>query len=256
VTLAARSVALQHLESDDLDDQLRSSLTELSILGRKASAEIRIRLLPMLNEVKRRYDLGETINKKKGYHEYLRSLGLTPSTVRSWKTRDHQRIVGDVLKSQKSKELDQEEKKYEQELKDDIQDDIQTAKWRKEEERKEKEFHRKLKEDPEFRRKHEEKQRQFEEQMKDFAKKHRFSRQARAHEPEQEFNFSDLRLLGKRPPGKDIMEFASLGRREAARKYHTDRADGNEERMKQMNQVADWLEKLVGETTEVRSEAA
>src|SRR5437879_13363679 len=95
MSLAERSVALQHLRPVDLDEEIHSSLTELSLLGRKASAEIRIRLLPMLDEVKRRYDLGETINKKKGYHEYLRSLGLTPSTVRSWKTRDHQRIVGD-----------------------------------------------------------------------------------------------------------------------------------------------------------------
>src|SRR6266404_4906698 len=98
-TLAERSVALQHLEPDDLDGQLRSSLTELNILGRRVSAEIRIRLLPMLREVKRRYDAGETINQAKGYHEYLRSLGLTPSTVRSWAKRNEQKILGDMLKS-------------------------------------------------------------------------------------------------------------------------------------------------------------
>lgn len=95
----AGGVALRHLEPGDLHGQLQNSLAELSLLGRKASAEIRIRLLPMLDEVKRRYDRGETINGSKGYHEYIRSLGLTPSTVRSWKTRDHERILSDVLKS-------------------------------------------------------------------------------------------------------------------------------------------------------------
>jgi hypothetical protein len=116
----------------------------------------------MLDEVKRRYDLGETINKKKGYHGSLRSLGLTPSTVRSWKTRDHQRIVGDVLKSaKKSKEPEREEKKYEQGLKDGIEHDIWSAEQDKEQEREEKEFQRKLKEDPEFTKQHEYKERHF-----------------------------------------------------------------------------------------------
>lgn len=108
MSLATRSVALQHLEPDDLHGQLQDSLAQLSLLGRKASAEIRIRLLPMLDEVKRRYDQGETINGEKGYHEYIRSLGLTPSTVRSWKTRDHQRIVGDVLQSAEKEESKRE----------------------------------------------------------------------------------------------------------------------------------------------------
>src|SRR5467141_3462574 len=169
MSLATNSgVALQHLRAVDLDEEIHSSLTELSLLGRKASAEIRIRLLPMLEEVKRRYDLGETINKKKGYHEYIRSLGLIPSTVRAWKTRNHQRIVGDVLKSaKKTKELEREEKKYERGLKDGIEDDIRSAEQDRKDELEEKEFKRKLKEDPEFRRKHEEEERQHEERMKD-----------------------------------------------------------------------------------------
>lgn len=75
---------------------------------------------------------------------------------------------------------------------------------------------------------------------------------ARAEYDSNNFDFFNPRL-SKTPPGEDIKEFASLGRREAARKYHTDRAGGNEERMVRMNQVADWLEKLA---SEARSEAA
>jgi hypothetical protein len=51
-------------------------------------------------------------------------------------------------------------------------------------------------------------------------------------------------LLKKIPPGANIKEFASLGRREAARKYHQTQTAENQERMSQLNQVADWLEKL------------
>jgi hypothetical protein len=161
MSLATRSLALQHLRAVDLDEEIHSSLTELSILSRKASAEIRIRLLPILDEVKRRYDQGETINKKKGYHEYIRSLGLTPSTVRSWKTRDHQRIFGHVLKKLKQDEknyVELEERKYERKLKEEIAWDVASAERDKEEEREEKEHERRLKEDPEFRRQEEEKE--------------------------------------------------------------------------------------------------
>jgi hypothetical protein len=245
MSLAQRSVALQNLRAIDLDEQVRSSLTELSLLGRKASAEIRIRLLPMLDEVKRRYDQGETINKKKGYHEYIRSLGLTPSTVRSWKTRDHQRIVGDVLKSaRKSKELEREEKKYERRLQDGIKDDVESAEWDREQEAEEKEFQRRLKEDPEFRRQQEEKERQHEEWLNNFYKQAHEARKARAQEHEPEFDWRQL-LHRKNPPVADIREFASLGRREAARKYHPDRG-GDAARMSQLNQVADWLEAIAG----------
>ncbi len=250
MSLAERSVALQHLRPVDLDEEIHSSLTELSLLGRKASAEIRIRLLPMLDEVKRRYDLGETINKKKGYHEYLRSLGLTPSTVRSWKTRDHQRIVGDVLKSaKKTKELDREEKKYERGLKDEIENDVWSAKQERKEESEEKEFQRKMKEDPKFRRKHEEeeaeRQRQHEEWLKGAAE--------RAHQPEPEIDWLQLRRVDS-PPAADVKEFATLGRHEAARKFHPDRTGGDQERMVRMNRVADWLEQIAG--TAVKQEAA
>lgn len=240
-------VALQHLRAVDLDEEVRSSLTELSLLGRKASAEIRIRLLPMLDEVKRRYDLGETINKKKGYHEYIRSLGLTPSTVRSWKTRDHQRIIGDVLKSaKKTKELEREERKYERGLKDGIEFAVDSAEQEKEEEREEEEHERRLKEDPEYRRQHEEKEAAWTEHFEEADKR---AKEARAHklEPEPEIDWLQLRHL-KNPSVADIREFASLGRRAAANKYHPDRG-GDSARMAQLNHVADWLEQIAGVTT-------
>jgi len=251
---ASSGVALQHLRAVDLDEEIHSSLNELSLLGRKASAEIRIRLLPMLDEVKRRYDLGETINKKNGYHEYVRSLGLTPSTVRSWKTRDHQRIVSDVLKSaKKSKELDREEKKYERNLKNDIDFAIRDAEQDRKKEHEEKEFQRRMKEDPEFRREQEEKEQAFEEQRKEWTEQARKAREARAQEPDEpEIDWRQLRHR-KNPPAADIKEFASLGRREAARKYHTDRTGGDQERMVRMNQVADWLESLAGDNSDSKA---
>jgi hypothetical protein len=47
------------------------------------------------------------------------------------------------------------------------------------------------------------------------------------------------------PPVADLREFTSLGRRAAANKYHPDRG-GDQARMAQLNQVADWLEQLAG----------
>jgi len=87
--------------------------------------------------------------------------------------------------------------------------------------------------------------------LKDFAERTKHARQARAHEHEPEIDWRQL-LHRKNPPAADIKEFASLGRREAARKYHTDRAGGDQERMVRMNQVADWLESLAGDNSQKR----
>jgi hypothetical protein len=43
------------------------------------------------------------------------------------------------------------------------------------------------------------------------------------------------------PPAEDLREFANLGRRAAAAKYHPDRA-GENQRIRELNDVADWLE--------------
>jgi hypothetical protein len=144
------------------------------------------------------------------------------------------------LKSaKKSKELEREEKKYEKGLKDGIEHDIWSAEQDKEQEREEKEFQRKLKEDPEFRdevRQREENNRQQQEYWKSF--------RSQASKPEPEIDWRQLRQL-KNPPAADVKEFASLGRRAAANKYHPDRG-GDSARMAQLNQVADWLESLAG----------
>lgn len=58
------------------------------------------------------------------------------------------------------------------------------------------------------------------------------------------YEFGFAREL-KKPPIEDIKEFATLGRREAARKHHPDRG-GDGARMAQLNHVADWLESLAG----------
>ena len=243
MNLTERSVAMQHLAPDDLDGQLRSSLTELSILGRHVSAEIRIRLLPMLKEVKRRYDAGQTINKVKGYHAYLHSLGLTPSTVRSWARRNEQKILADVLKSEAgvvpktgaTKEINRQEKKYQQALKDAIEEDIQSAEWDREQEREEKEFNRRLKEDPEFKRQHEEKEREDEEFQKNFAAR---AAQAREQQTEQQAEqlINEDRIIAV------MKEIIDDGFKQRAKKYHPD-AGGT---TKQFHELTEAKKRLTG----------
>jgi hypothetical protein len=48
------------------------------------------------------------------------------------------------------------------------------------------------------------------------------------------------------PPAEDLREFASLGRRAAGVKYHPDRA-GENQRIRELNQVADWLETVASQ---------
>jgi hypothetical protein len=238
VKLTERSVALQHLEADDLDGQLRSSLTELSMLGRRVSGEIRIRLLPMLKEVKRRYDAGETINKVEGFHAYLRSLGLTPSTVRSWARRNEHKILGDVLKSTgATKQINQQEKKYERELKDGIEDDIRFAEQQREEEREEKEFQRRLKEDPEFRRQHEEKERQDEQWQKSFFENVKRTREQAPKDEAQRLAHEDrIRKL--------MNEIIDDGFKQRSKKYHPD-TGGTTEQFQDLAEAKAELQRLI-----------
>ncbi len=223
VKLTERTVAMQHLDADDLHGQLQSSLTELTILGRRVSAEIRIRLLPMLKEAKRRYDARETVNKVNGYHAYLRSLGLTPSTVRSWQKRNEQKILGDVLKSTKTTQaMKREEKKYEQQINAAIEEDVRFAEYEKESEREEKEFERRLKEDPEFKRQHEDKVRQSEEWQKTFFEN--------AKRRKTETPVNDDRVI------QMMQEIIDDGFKQRAKKYHPD-AGGSTELFQELNEA-------------------
>lgn len=64
--------------------------------------------------------------------------------------------------------------------------------------------------------------------------------------PGEKYQFHNLRQTSNgQPPAADIKEFANLGRRAAANKYHPDRG-GSAERMAQLNHVADWIESLAG----------
>jgi hypothetical protein len=51
------------------------------------------------------------------------------------------------------------------------------------------------------------------------------------------------------PPARDLKEFATLGRREAAKRYHPDRNPANAaaQRIRALNNVADWLEAMARE---------
>ena len=56
----------------------------LAALTRKSRAELKERLLPALNEIRRRIKSGEAFNGYETFKEYLNSVGLTDSLFRSW----------------------------------------------------------------------------------------------------------------------------------------------------------------------------
>jgi len=82
----------QAMPEGDLDKAVRTSISEIRMLSRRAQTEARERLLPALREVKRRYAAGETINGIVGLQAYFDSIGVNPATVRSWEFRFRQEI--------------------------------------------------------------------------------------------------------------------------------------------------------------------
>jgi hypothetical protein len=96
------SVAMQrsHISGDnwrampdgELDKAVRTSISEIRMLSRRAQTEARERLLPALQEVKRRYAAGETINGIVGLQAYFESIYVNPATVRSWEFRFRQEL--------------------------------------------------------------------------------------------------------------------------------------------------------------------
>ena len=222
------SVALQHLPGEELHYQVQNSLTELGILGRKAAAEIRVRLLPLLDEAKRRYDAGETINKIEGWHEYLRSLGLKPGTIRSWKSRKNER--GRIGNQQ---EVERRAKRYEHKLNESLKDAVWLAERDAEVERDERAYEERFENDEEFRKQHEQRKSEFKQ----------FADRAAEEAKQGQRNLEETRINNA-----IVRNFMKLiikeGRRVLAVKYHPDKG-GKPDDMVAINAAEQRLTELI-----------
>ena len=233
---ASGSVALQHLPGEDLHYQVQNSLTELSILGRKAAAEIRVRLLPLLDEAKRRYDAGETINKIEGWHGYLRSLGLKPGTIRSWKSRKNERErIGN------QEEVDRRAKRYEQKLHETLTDAVWLAANDAELERDQREYQERLENDEQFRKQHEQRKAEFKQ----------FAERAAEEAKQGQRNLEETRI------NNVIVRFfmkliIKEGRRVLAVKYHPDKG-GKPDDMVAINAAEQRLTKFTEDDNQILS---
>lgn len=98
------SVALQRwvqVNDIELDTTIRNAVSDLWYHGRAAQKALRAELLPALQEVKRRYDAGQTIFGIGNMEAYLKHVGLNPTTVRSWMMRaraeELKQLIGDIF---------------------------------------------------------------------------------------------------------------------------------------------------------------
>jgi hypothetical protein len=81
------NVTLTNLTGEQLIVEVKQSLTTLHQLARRAQAEMRQTLLPVLREIRRRFELGEKVGGHKGWEDFLAAQGILPATVRKWEQR-------------------------------------------------------------------------------------------------------------------------------------------------------------------------
>jgi hypothetical protein len=81
----------EQMSGKQLDTIVRGSISEIQVLSRMAQAEARERLLPALQEIKRRFKAGEKVCGYSGIEDYFQSVGVNPNTVRQWEFRIRQR---------------------------------------------------------------------------------------------------------------------------------------------------------------------
>lgn len=81
----------EQMSGNQLDTIVRGSISEIQVLSRMAAAEARERLLPALQEIKRRFKAGETVCGFRHLEDYFQSIGVNPNTVRQWEFRIRQR---------------------------------------------------------------------------------------------------------------------------------------------------------------------
>jgi hypothetical protein len=84
--------ALKKLTPEQLDREVRDCAKDWRVLTRmltrKAQALERKRLLPAIEEVRRRIKAGKTVAGHRRIEAYIESLGLPPSLVRKWRFRE------------------------------------------------------------------------------------------------------------------------------------------------------------------------
>ncbi len=80
-----------------LDRIVRDSIEQLNSLTNKGRKEVKERLLPALQEIKRRIKAGETVYGHDTIQSYLTSVGLTDNIVRSWEFRLREQELRDLL---------------------------------------------------------------------------------------------------------------------------------------------------------------
>lgn len=64
-----------------------TSCSLIKSLSRQAQAEYRQRLLPILQEARRRLNAGETVAGCRGVEDFYKAIGLNPNTLYSWEHR-------------------------------------------------------------------------------------------------------------------------------------------------------------------------
>ncbi len=86
--------------SGQLHNIVRNSIDTLKSLSRAGQKEIRDLLLPALQEVRRRFSVGEKVAEYDGIEAYLEGVGINPNTVRSWEFRlresELKQLIGDI----------------------------------------------------------------------------------------------------------------------------------------------------------------
>lgn len=101
------------LSTDDLLSQIKECAASITASRNLMQREMRKRLLPALQELKKR-----TYRKKPGYYDLLRAINLDPSTVRSWFYRSHtaDEVIEMLEPEEKEPEWDDDDRKSAAEL--------------------------------------------------------------------------------------------------------------------------------------------
>lgn len=75
------------MTNEDLDATVRKSLSAVDVLSKGMHTIIRKALVRAMVEIKRRYDEGQTVAGYDTFYAYVESVGINPSTLRTWRLR-------------------------------------------------------------------------------------------------------------------------------------------------------------------------
>jgi hypothetical protein len=98
-TSTERPIATLDTWTDELlAERIEESAARLNVLSRQAQHELRHCLIPMLREVRERFKAGRTVAGCSGVQQFYRSIGLNPSTVRTWelRAREAEKLIDDL----------------------------------------------------------------------------------------------------------------------------------------------------------------